>query len=254
MRIRVPPTPRDWRHASSRRSMLRLVLTGATFSETVFQEVSNIVVPNRAFVKVGGYGRSATYFALSGTSMAAPMVSGAAALLLQQNPAITPDQVKARLMMTAFKNLVPAAIATDPTTGQTFNLQADIFTVGSGYLDIQAALAGTSLAPATLGSAMSPIAALDANGNVILHPNGSSVIGSQSILWGTSSVFGQSILWGTGTLSGQSILWGTSSASSTASSGEPAFFGEPTLRTRKSPPMETNCNKLSVVGITQRHA
>src|SRR5205814_9573554 len=135
----------------------------------------------------GGWGRSTNYFSLSGTSMAAPMVSGAAALLLQRNPAMTPDQVKARLMLTAFKNLVPASIATDPTTGKIYNLQSDIFTVGAGYLDIQAALDGTALAPPAIGSALSPTAALDAKGNVILKPNGASVIGTQSILWGTSS-------------------------------------------------------------------
>ena len=45
------------------------------------------------------------YYELSGTSMATPMVSGAVALMLQQKPALTPDQVKARLMKTAWKGI-----------------------------------------------------------------------------------------------------------------------------------------------------
>ena len=43
------------------------------------------------------------YFTLSGTSMATPAVAGAAALLLQEQSTLTPDQVKARLMKTAYK-------------------------------------------------------------------------------------------------------------------------------------------------------
>jgi subtilisin family serine protease len=46
---------------------------------------------------------NARYMRLSGTSMASPVVSGVAALLIQQTPSITPDQVKARLMKTAWK-------------------------------------------------------------------------------------------------------------------------------------------------------
>ena len=45
-----------------------------------------------------------SYFMMSGTSVAAPIVSGAAALLLEDEPDLTPDQVKYRLMSTANRN------------------------------------------------------------------------------------------------------------------------------------------------------
>ena len=50
---------------------------------------------------VNGDSRSdADYFRMSGTSMSSAVTAGAAALLLQSNPRLTPDQVKSRLMTT----------------------------------------------------------------------------------------------------------------------------------------------------------
>jgi serine protease AprX len=176
--------------------------------ETLSQLEPDNAVPLSLYQMTASNNASSRYFILSGTSMATPMVSGAVALMLQQNPSLTPDQVKARLMKTAYKNLVPYSSATDPVTLQVYNSQADIFTVGAGYLDIQAALNNTDLAPATVGSAASPIASQDANGNVVLN-TGSSVVWGNSVLWGNTTVWGNSVLWGTNTL-GQSVLWGTS--------------------------------------------
>ena len=151
---------------------------------------------------------TASYFTLSGTSMATPVVSGAVALLLQKNGSLTPDQVKARLMKSAYKTFPRSSTAKDPTTGKSYTSQYDIFTVGAGYLDIQAALSSADLAPLTYGIAKSPAVARDRSGNIYLV-TGSSVLWSGSILWGTSVVWGTSVLWGTST-KGELVLWGSS--------------------------------------------
>jgi serine protease AprX len=69
--------------------------------------------------------------------MATPVVSGAAADLLEAEPSLTPDQVKARLMKTAYKTFPTTSSVVDPTTGITYVDQYDIFTIGAGYLDFQ---------------------------------------------------------------------------------------------------------------------
>ncbi len=149
------------------------------------------------------------YFVLSGTSMATPVVSGAVALLLDQHASLTPDQVKARLMKTAYKTFPVSTVSTDLTTGQTFTSYYDIFTVGAGYLDVAAALGNNDLAPPAVGSAVSPSALYDSSTGTVSLVNGSSVVWGTSVVWGSSVVWGNSVVWGTN-VSGSSVVWGTS--------------------------------------------
>ncbi len=88
------------------------------------------------FATTGTAADSLKYFRLSGTSMAAPVVSGAAALLLQHDPTLSPDTVKARLMLSADKWAFPDGMG-DPCT------------FGAGYLDIPAALQCSAVATST---------------------------------------------------------------------------------------------------------
>ena len=162
---------------------------------------------------------SSNYMRLSGTSMATPVVSGAAALLLQQNPNLTPDQVKARLMKTASKNFPAYSTVTDPATGITYTDYYDIFTIGAGYLDIAAALSNADLADA---SAVSPTAVFDPTTQSVYLVTGTAVVWGDSANWSTSTVWGTNVFvngtavlwgtgvcWGTSTSAGFSVIWGS---------------------------------------------
>jgi serine protease AprX len=85
---------------------------------------------------VSGYTTSPSYFRMSGTSTASPVVAGAAALILQQNPSLTPDQVKYRLIKTA----------------RAYVLQGGASTMGAGYLTVYPAVYGTSTDSANTGT------------------------------------------------------------------------------------------------------
>ena len=84
---------------------------------------------------VSGSDGNNDYFNLSGTSMATPVVSGAVALLLQQHSTLTPDQVKARLMKSAYKVFPQSTVAWVPHLSQNFTNFYDLFSVGSGLLE-----------------------------------------------------------------------------------------------------------------------
>src|SRR5262249_55093735 len=138
----------------------------------------------RLLVDVGTYdpgvqGKSGNYMRLSGTSMATPAVSGAAALLLQQTPTLNPDQVKGRLMKSARKSMPLYSTSVDAITFASYADQSDILTVGAGALDIQAALANTDLV--TL-PALSPTVTLVTSHNV-------TMLRSFSVIWGDSVIW-----------------------------------------------------------------
>jgi serine protease AprX len=178
-------------------------------------------VPNQYYM-ARGTGVSSDYVMFSGTSMAAGVVSGAVALLLEKTPSLTPDQVKARLMKTAFKQFPAYSIATDLATGQTYRSQHDLFTVGAGYLDVAAALASNERA---VGRALSPPAWRVRNATYILTSLSTwwsqTALRGETALWGETGPWSQTSVWGATVVPGASRVQGT-----TVLWGESALWGE----------------------------
>ena len=116
---------------------------------------------------------SNAYFKMSGTSVSAPIVSGAVALLLQDEPTLNPDQVKYRLMSTANK----------AWTGYSSNK------AGAGYLDIYAAVKGTSTKTANTGQRASQLLTTGSDpitwGSVGWNSVGWNTVGWNTVGWNT---------------------------------------------------------------------
>jgi serine protease AprX len=153
-------------------------------------------------------GKSGQYLRLSGTSMATPVVAGAAALMLQNDPTLTPDTIKARMMKSAWKGYPTSSWGYD-LFGFGYLSQDDVFTIGAGYLDVDAALGTTDLVN---GGAPSPIAVFDPVTGQARLVNSLSVVWGTSIIWGNSVVWANSIVWGPALTSdsSDSIIWGNS--------------------------------------------
>jgi len=178
-----------------------LLVDGSTLARTYPQNI----VPVSSY-STDKHGKSA-YFTLSGTSMATPMVSGAAALMIEQDPTLTPDTVKARLMQTATKNFPATSIAIDPVTGVTYTSEYDAFTIGAGYLDIMGALTSTDVATA---GTQSPTVFYDAaSGNAYIVDDSTQVWVS-STAFRTIAIWGTNAVWSTGSpVNGTIAIWGT---------------------------------------------
>jgi len=136
------------------------------------------------------------YESLSGTSMAAPVVSGTVALMLQANPALTPNAVKAILQYTAEAKAEYSAL-----------LQ------GAGFLNARGAVRLAQFFA-------TPSAGLTLADMVDAYPTG-LVPWGRHIIWGNylltngvplpgANAWALNIVWGSAvTLTGDNIVWGT---------------------------------------------
>jgi serine protease AprX len=148
------------------------------------------------------------YLSLSGTSMASPVVAGSVALMLQANPNLTPNLVKAILQYTAQR------------------YQYDSLTQGAGFLNTHGAVqlaryfararVGDRYPSSSLWSKQIQWGNRRLSGGAIM-PTGTAW--ALNIVWGTADA-GENIVWGTlcgsgcenivwGTLDSENIVWGT---------------------------------------------
>ena len=152
------------------------------------------------------------YLSLTGTSMAAPIVAGTAALMIQANPGLTPNLVKAIIEYTAQ------------------NYRYDALTQGAGFLNARGAVQlARFYATATAGEHvpthnMWSKTILWGNHRLtggVIKPSGSAwntstVWGAgrtdvgANVIWGTVATDFNNVVWGTSMLDTANIVWGTS--------------------------------------------
>jgi serine protease AprX len=147
-------------------------------------------------------GDDSAYFTMSGSSMAAGVVSGMAALMIQADPSLTPDTLKARLMKSAEKRMVD-----------------DVFSEGAGFADLQAALAEQEIAS---GPSLSPAVQWTASG---LEMQDTGALWGSGSSWSLSLIFGADPLRGTSAVWASTSLWTDSGSQGGSTTGDSIVWG-----------------------------
>jgi serine protease AprX len=150
--------------------------------------------------RVVAAGNGATYFRLTGTSMATGIVSGAAALLLQRRPGLTPDQIKAILVGT-----------TQPYGELSGQALPDPIADGAGLLDVYAANEATppdAQRSSLLSRLLQPIVRLT-SANTGLRPADGFARSMYPVLHGSPLRWKDPLLGGTlwGLLTWDTLIW-----------------------------------------------
>ena len=152
-----------------------------------------------------------SYLSLSGTSMAAPVVAGTVALMLQANPTLTPNLIKALLQYTAQQYADPTTV---PAKAYSPMRQ------GAGFLNALGAVRLAKFYRNPLPGDRVPVQKVWSktfnwgshriNGGVI-KPSANAW--ATNIVWGTAKTLGatgDNIVWGTACATcGDNIVWGT---------------------------------------------
>jgi len=198
----------------------------------------DLLAPERRVAGDPAFPEVTEYFELSGTSMAAPMVAGTAALMIEQEPGLNPATVKARLMLSARKATLGSPLTT-----------------GAGVLDITAALRATG----QVADAPSPLVFPDGDSGLLSFENTATLwsapafslpalwsgavlwsgalsgdepllssygvllpdmsVSSYATLWAEGTLWSEATLWAESTLWSEAVLWSDDSAPPVESQG-----------------------------------
>ena len=145
------------------------------------------------------YMNNGDFFQMSGTSQSAAVVSGVAALVLYQNPGLTPDQVKCRIIASG-----KPAVNNDGTLAYT------VFQQGAGLVDARKAVYGTQNNCANQGLNIAAVrnGSQHFKGRAIQLADGTfSLTAPNSYVWQDSYVWGDTYIWPDGALWTDTYIW-----------------------------------------------
>jgi serine protease AprX len=161
--------------------------------------------------RVRGKGRNYSYMSMSGTSMAAAVVSGSVALMLEAArnahpaaPALSANAVKAILQYTAIP-LCPAGNDPGETNGSCGE-PYDTLTQGTGSINVAAAIEVAAIVDTTMpqGARWVPYTPTP-----VTSVGGDNYLWSQNIVWGGRKVSDTDALWTNALAWADNIVWGT---------------------------------------------